>query len=150
RTAIWAAGVKANPLAAALGLELGPAGRIVVGPDLGVPGDPAVFVVGDLVAATGRDGRLLPQLAPVAVQEGRHAARQICRRLEGRATTPFRYRNPGLMATIGRGTGVVELRSGLRFHGAPGWLAWLLLHLVMLVGFRNRISVLVSWAWNYL
>jgi len=114
------------------------------------PGDPAVFVVGDVAAAAGTDGRPLPQLAPVAIQEGRHAARQICRRLEGRATTPFRYRDPGLMATIGRGAGVAELRSRLRFHGAPGWVAWLLLHLVILVGVRNRISVLVSWAWNYL
>jgi NADH:ubiquinone reductase (H+-translocating) len=150
QTAIWAAGVKANPLAGALGLEQGRAGRIVVGADLSVPGDPAVFVVGDVAAAAGTDGRPLPQLAPVAIQEGRHAARQICRRLEGRATTPFRYRDPGLMATIGRGAGVAELRSGLRFHGAPGWVAWLLLHLVILVGVRNRISVLVSWAWNYL
>lgn len=147
---IWAAGVKANPLAGALGLERGPAGRIVVGADLSVLGYPTVFVVGDLAAATGADGAPLPQLAAVAIQEGRHIARQIRRRLEGRETTRFRYRNRGLMATIGRGAGIAELRIGIKFHGTPGWLAWLVLHLVMLAGFRNRISVFVSWAWNYL
>ena len=150
QTTIWAAGVKANALAGTLGLEQGRGGRIVVGADLSLPDDPTVFVVGDLAAASGTDGRLLPQLAPVAMQEGRHVARQIRRRLDCRETTGFRYRSKGLMATIGRGSGVAELPMGVRLHGTSGWLAWLVLHLVMLAGFRNRISVFVSWAWNYI
>lgn len=112
--------------------------------------DPTVFVVGDLAAASSADGRLLPQLAPVAMQEVRHVARQIRRRLDCRETTRFRYRSKGLMTTIGRGSGVGELPLGVRLHGTRGWLVWLVLHLVMLAGFRNRISVFVSWAWNYI
>ena len=150
QTPIWAAGVKANPLAGALGLQQGRAGRIVVGTDLSVPGDPTVFVVGDLAAAGDAYGHPLPQLAAVAMQAGRHAASQIRRRLDGRETTRFRYRSRGRMATIGRGAGIAELRMGIRFRGTLGWLAWLVLHLAMLAGFRNRISVFVSWAWNYL
>jgi Pyridine nucleotide-disulphide oxidoreductase len=112
QTPIWAAGVKANPLANTLGLQQGRAGRIVVGTDLSVPGDPTVFVVGDLAAAEDAHGHPLPQLAAVAIQAGRHAASQIRRRLAGRETTRFRCRSRGLMATIGRGAGIAELRMG--------------------------------------
>ncbi len=122
----------------------------MVSPDLQVPGRPGVWTIGDLAAARGRDGELLPQLAPVAMQSGRHVARQIRRILEGRPTRPFRYLDKGTMATVGRRAAVAELPAGIRLRGAPAWLAWLGLHLVLLVGKRNRASVLLNWAWNYL
>jgi NADH dehydrogenase len=150
RTLIWAAGVQANPLAARLGLERGRGGRIVVGPDLAVLGRPGVWAIGDIAAATDRSGQLLPQLAPVAMQAGRHVARQIGRLAEGRGTQPFRYRNKGTMATIGRRAAVAELPGRITLRGAPAWLAWLGLHLVFLMGKRNRASVLLNWAWNYI
>jgi NADH dehydrogenase len=149
RTLIWAAGVRPNPLVERLGLALGPGGRIVVGPDLGVPGHPGVWAVGDLAAAVDK-GEVLPQLAPVAMQEGRHVAKQITRLGEGKATEPFHYFDKGTMATIGRRAAVAELPGGLRLRGGLAWLAWLGLHLVFLVGKRNRASVLLNWAWNYL
>ena len=152
-TLVWAAGVQANPLGRALGLATGRAGRIVVGPDLQVTDHPGVWAIGDVAAivAPGRSGDLLPQLAPVAIQSGRHVARQIVRGL-GRAgrPEPFRYRDKGTMATIGRSRAVAELPHGIELQGFPAWLAWLGLHLVMLAGFRNRISVLANWAWNWL
>jgi NADH dehydrogenase len=150
RTLIWAAGVQASPLAARLGLEQGRGGRLAVGPDLQIPGRPGVWAVGDVAAAIGRDGRPLPQLAPVAMQAGRHVARQIGRLAAGKGTEPFRYRDKGTMATIGRRAAVAELPGRIRLRGAPAWLAWLGLHLVFLVGKRNRASVLLNWAWNYL
>lgn len=149
-TLVWAAGVRANPLADLLGLEQGRAGRVVVGPDLRVPGRDGVWVVGDLAAATDAKGELLPQLAPVAMQGGRHVARQIGRLADGKASEPFRYRDKGTMATIGRRAAVAELPGRIRLKGGPAWLAWLGLHLVFLVGKRNRASVLLNWAWNYL
>jgi NADH:ubiquinone reductase (H+-translocating) len=147
RTPIWVAGVRASPLAAATPFERSGGGRIVVGPDLAVPGHPEVFVIGDLalVQPTG-----LPQLAPVAIQQGKFTARQIQRRLHGRAPQRFRYRDKGTMATIGRNSAVAELPLGLRFRGFPAWIAWLFLHLLYLVGFRNRANVVVDWGWNYL
>jgi NADH dehydrogenase len=150
RTLIWAAGVQASPLAGRLGLDQGRGGRLVVGPDLQVPARPGVWAIGDVAAATGRDGAPLPQLAPVAMQAGRHVARQIVRLAEGKGTEVFRYRDKGTMATIGRRAAVAELPGGVRLRGAPAWLAWLGLHLVFLVGKRNRASVLLNWAWNYL
>lgn len=149
-TVVWAAGVRASPLAERLGFEQTKGGRVVVGPDLSVPGHPEVFVVGDLAAARGPEGDLYPQLAPVAIQAGEHVARQVRRRIAGRPTEDFVYRDKGVMATIGRRAAVAELPNGIRLRGTVGWFAWLLLHLVMLVGFRNRVSVLVNWAWNYL
>ena len=154
-TLVWAAGVKANPIGAALGLRTGRGGRIEVGPDLEVPDHPGVWAVGDVAAivdAHGRDGALLPQLAPVAIQSGRHVARQICCVAAGRPAprAPFRYRDKGTMATIGRSRAVAELPLGIKLRGFPAWLAWLGLHLVMLAGFRNRISVFANWAWNWL
>jgi NADH dehydrogenase len=149
RTVLWAAGVKANPLGAVLGLAHTERGEIIVRPDLTVPRYPEVFVIGDL-AAVESDGRPYPQLAPVAMQQGRHVARSIERLLEGKSTTPFRYVNKGTMATIGRRSAVAELPLGIRFGGTLGWLSWLGLHLVFLIGFRNRAVVLLNWAWNYL
>ena len=150
RTVVWAAGVKANPLADGLGLEQTKRGEIVVKDDLTIAGHPEVFVIGDLAAATRPDGRPYPQLAPVAMQGARHVARTIDRRLRGRRPRPFRYVDKGNMATIGRRSAVAELPFGIRFGGTVGWLSWLGLHLVFLVGFRNRIVVFVNWAWNYL
>jgi NADH dehydrogenase len=150
QTLVWAAGVQANPLATALELPTGRAGRVTVEPDLSVPGRPGAWAVGDVAAATDRDGAVLPQLAPVAMQSGRHVARQIRRRLEGRPTAPFRYLDKGTMATIGRRAAVAELPFRIRLRGGLAWLAWLGLHLVTLVGPRNRASVLLNWAWNYL
>lgn len=152
-TLIWAAGVRANPLATAIGLPTDRAGRVPVEPDLSVPGHLDVWVVGDAAAITdttpGRDGTVLAQLAPVAMQSGRHAARQVVRRLDGKPTEPFRYRDKGTMATIGRSRAVAELPLGIRLRGFPAWLAWLGLHLVFLAGFRNRIAVFANWAWNW-
>jgi NADH dehydrogenase len=149
-TMIWAAGVKASSLGERLGVELTKGGRVVVRDDLSVPGHPEVFVVGDLAAGPDRHGGELPQVAPVAIQGARHAARQIERRLRGEPTSPFHYLDKGSMATIGRHAAVAQLPGGVRFSGPVGWLAWLALHLVMLIGVRNRVNVLVNWAWNYL
>lgn len=152
-TLVWAAGVQANPVAAALGLPVERTGRVSVGPDLAVAGHPGVWAIGDVAAIAGGSsghGAVLPQLAPVALQSGRHAARQITRLVTGGTTKRFRYRNKGTMATIGRSRAVAELPFGITLTGFPAWLAWLGLHLVFLAGFRNRISVFVNWAWNWL
>jgi NADH dehydrogenase len=150
RTVLWTAGVKANPVASALSLAQTARGEIVVRPDLSVPGHPEVFVIGDLAAVERAGGEPFPQLAPVAMQQGRYVARGIVRRLQGRSTKPFRYLDKGTMATIGRRSAVAELPLGIRFGGTLGWLSWLGLHLVFLIGFRNRAVVLLNWAWNYL
>ena len=149
-TTIWSTGVTAEPLAATLGTPIGPGGRLVVEPDLSVPGHPEVFAIGDVAATPDRRGTPLPQLARPAIQGGKHAARQILRRLDGRPTTPFRFSDRGQMATIGRHDAVTELPGGIRFGGPLGWLSWLGLHLVYLVGFRNRLNVFLNWTWNYL
>ena len=150
QTLVWAAGVRASPLAELLGVEAERGGRVPVGPDLRIVGHANGWAVGDIAAAHDRAGRLLPQLAPVAMQGGRHVACQIERLLSGRPTEPFLYRNKGTMATIGRRAAVAELPGGIRLWGGPAWLAWLSLHLVYLVGRRNRASVLLNWGWNYL
>ncbi len=147
-TLIWAAGVKANPLVKALGLDTGAGGRIKVEDDLRIVGHSNAFAVGDIAAIQGK-GSALPQLAPVAMQSGRHAAAQIRRAVDGRPGKPFHYIDKGTMATIGRRAAVAELPLGINLKGSPAWFAWLGLHLVFLIGFRNRLSVLVSWAWNY-
>ncbi len=149
RTLVWTAGVKASPLGATLGLPTARGGRVAVGADLAVDGHREVFVIGDLAGSVDASGQLLPQVAPVAIQGGRHVARQIERRLNGEPTTGFRYRDKGSMATIGRRAAVAQLPGGIRFAGTLGWVSWLALHLVMLIGFRNRANVLVNWAWNY-
>jgi NADH dehydrogenase len=149
-TLVWAAGVKANPLASVLGVELGPAGRIPVGRDLRIAKHADAYAIGDIAAINEHDDRPLPQLAQVAIQSGRHAARQIRRSLAGQPSRPFHYFDKGTMATIGRRAAVAELPGGLKLQGTPAWFAWLGLHLVYLVGFRNRFSVFLNWAWNYL
>lgn len=148
-TLVWAAGVGASPLAARLGVPVGRGGRIDVDADLSIPGRADAYAIGDVANIPGRDGPL-PQLAPVAQQSGRHAARQILRRIDGLPTGPMRYRDKGSMATIGRRAAVAELPLGIRLSGSLAWLAWLGLHLLTLVGFRNRLSVFLNWAWNYL
>jgi NADH dehydrogenase len=149
-TVIWTAGVKANPLSAVLPGDKGKGGTIPVEPDLSLANHPEVFVVGDLAAAQGRDGEQLPQLAQVAIQGGKRAADNVLRRIARKPTRKFRYHNHGIMATIGRRAAVAELPGGLRFGGTLGWFAWLGVHLLFLVGFRNRAVVFVNWAWNYL
>ncbi len=150
RTVVWTAGIRANPLADAIGADKGKGGAVVVGPDLSLPHHPEVFVIGDMSYLPGKHGEPLPQLAQVAIQGGRRAAGNIGRLMAGRPTRRFRYHNHGIMATIGRSDAVAELPGGVAFHGMVGWLAWLAVHLVFLVGFRNRVVVLVNWAWNYL
>jgi NADH dehydrogenase len=147
---VWAAGVTAHPLPAKLGLATTRGGRIVVDADLGVPGRPGVWVVGDVGAIPGKHGEPLPQLAPVAMQSGGHVARQIGRQLEGKPLRPFRFHDKGTMATIGRRAAVAELPGGLRLSGTLAWIAWLFLHLLYLAGLRNRASVLFNWAWSYI
>lgn len=150
QTVVWAAGVRAHPLTAALGVPLGPGGRVVVAPDLSLPGHPEVAVVGDAAMIADRRGAPVPQVAPAAMQQGRHAAEQILRRIDGRGTAAFRYRDKGSMATIGRNAAVNEYPGGLRVRGLPAWVAWLFLHLLYLAGFRNRLSALLTWGWSYL
>jgi NADH dehydrogenase len=147
RTIVWAAGVAASPLGRALGVPTDRAGRVPVGPDLQVPGHPEVFVVGDL-AALEQDGRLVPGVAPAAMQMGRHAARSIARILRGEAPRPFRYVDKGSLATIGRRSGVAQI-GRFRLSGFPAWMAWLTIHIFFLIGFRNRFVVMVNWAWAY-
>jgi NADH dehydrogenase len=150
RTVVWTAGVRANPMADLIPGAKARGGTIRVEADLSLPGHPEVFVIGDLAAvASGGEGQL-PQLAQVAIQGGRHTAANIRRRLQGRPTRKFRYHNHGIMATIGRRSAVAELPGGIMLRGTVGWLAWLAVHLVFLIGFRNRLVVLVNWAWNYL
>lgn len=151
RCLVWAAGVRANPLAAALDVPQGRGGRVTVGPDLSLPEHPEAFAVGDIADiddGTG-DGRL-PQLAQVALQGGRHAAEQVIADVERRPRQPFRYVDKGIMATIGRRAAVTELPGAPVLTGFVAWLAWLGLHLLYLLGVRNRVSVFVNWAWNYL
>jgi NADH:ubiquinone reductase (H+-translocating) len=150
RTLVWGAGVRANPLADVLGLEQTRGGRIVVGEDLSVPGRPEVFVVGDLAGAGDGKGGLLPQVAQPAIQEARHAARQIEHTLNGTEREGFVYKDKGIMATIGRNAAVTELPSGAKFKGPLAWYMWLVLHLAYIIGFRSRVAVLVNWIWSYL
>ena len=148
-TLIWAAGVRANPLADMLGLPQGRGGRIKLNPDLSVPDHPEIFVVGDLGEVTS-DGKVLPQLGSVAMQSGEHGGRQIARRLHGEPGQPFRYWDKGFMATIGRGAAVVELPNKLTLHGPLAYFAWLGVHLALLSGMRNRIETLWNWGWSAL
>ncbi|HVE78907.1 MAG TPA: NAD(P)/FAD-dependent oxidoreductase [Gemmatimonadaceae bacterium] len=147
RTVIWAAGNAASPLGAALGAPRDRAGRVLVEPDLSVPGHPEVFVVGDLAAARWRD-KWVPGVAQGAIQGGRAAARNIVRTLRGEPRRPFRYLNKGDMATIGRHRAVADF-GRVRTAGWPTWWLWLFLHILYLAGFRNRLSVLLEWGYAY-
>jgi NADH dehydrogenase len=149
-TIIWAAGVMASPAAKWLGAEADHAGRAIVGRDLTLRGHPEIFVIGDTALATAADGKPLPGIAPVAKQEGAYVARVIAARVRGRpAPVPFRYRHLGAMATIGRKSAVADFGK-LRLSGFVAWLLWGLVHVYFLVGFRNRIAVMMGWLWAYL
>jgi NADH dehydrogenase len=155
RTVVWAAGVTASSLARALGeatgAELDSAGRVAVEPDLTLPGHPEVLAIGDMVRVRDpRSGtpRVLPGVSPVAIQQGRYAGRLIRNRLAGRSTPPFRYRDKGNLATIGRARAVADLRV-VRVSGFPAWVLWLGVHLAYLIGFANRLVVLVRWSYNW-
>ena len=149
RTVLWAAGVAAAPLTRTLGVPLDRAGRVLVEPDLSIPGHPEAFAIGDMVAFIGAGGHPLPGLAPVAIQQGRAVATNVLRRLRGESTRPFHYRDRGSMATIGRAAAVAVV-GRLRLSGLPAWLAWLFVHIMFLIGFRNRFLVLFEWAWAYI
>jgi len=146
---IWAAGVTAHgTLASGIDGERGPSGRALVGPDLRLANSENVWSIGD-AAAISTGGGYLPQLAPVAIQSGKHCAEQIMRLISGEATEPFRYRDKGIMATIGRREAIASLPHGPVIRGTAGWFAWLGLHLFYLVGFRNRLRVMINWTWRY-
>jgi NADH dehydrogenase len=148
-TVIWAAGVRANPLADMLGMPQGRGGRITLNPDLSVPDHPELFVVGDMGEVTS-GGKVLPQLGSVAMQSGEHAGRQIARRILGKQTQPFKYWDKGFMATIGRGSAVVEFPNKRTLKGQLAYFAWLGVHLTLLSGMRNRIETLWNWGWSAL
>lgn len=148
RTVLWAAGVAASPLGGTLSAHTDRAGRVQVRPDLTIPERDDVFVVGDLATLADPSGRPYPGVAQVAMQQGAQAARNILRRMAGTPTAPFRYRNYGNMATIGRAKAVADF-GWLELKGYIAWLAWLFIHVVKLIGFRNRISVMLQWAWAY-
>lgn len=148
-TLVWAGGVRANPLADLLGLPQGRGGRVKLNPDLSVPDHQEIFVVGDM-GEVASDGKVLPQLGSVAMQSGEHVGRQIARRLEGEAGQPFQYWDKGVMATIGRGSAVVEFPNKRTLHGPLAYFAWLGVHLVLLSGMRNRIETLWNWGWSAL
>jgi NADH:quinone reductase (non-electrogenic) len=149
RTVLWAAGVAAAPLARTLGAPLGRAGHVLVEPDLSIPGHPEVFAIGDMCAFLHQTGAPLPGVAPVAIQQGRAAADNVVRQLSGLPTRTFRYRDRGSMATIGRAAAVAMV-GRLRLSGYPAWLTWLFVHIIFLIGFRNRFLVLFEWAWAYI
>jgi NADH dehydrogenase len=148
QTILWAAGVAASPLAKSLGMPLDRAGRVAAEPTLNVPGQPRIFVAGDICAFV-ENGKPLPGVAQVAMQQGAHAARNILRSIEGKPLEHFHYRDYGVMATIGRGSAVGDV-FGLRISGFPAWLFWIFLHIFWLIGFRNRLAVMSEWAWAYL
>jgi NADH dehydrogenase len=148
RAVLWAAGVAAAPLARSLGAPLDRAGRVLVEPDLSIPGHPEAFVIGDLAAFIHQTGQPLPGLAPVAIQQGRAVADNVWRRLRGEPTRPFHYFDKGSMAAIGRAKAVAVM-GRLRLWGFPAWLAWVFVHILYLIGFRNRFLVVFEWAWAY-
>ena len=148
RTTLWAAGVAASPIAKALGAPLDNAGRVLVTPELTVPGRNDLFVIGDL-ASLKQDGKPLPGVAPAAMQQGRHAAANIARAVRGEALVPFVCKDKGSLAVIGRGAGVAAFPKST-WSGHIAWWAWLLVHIFFLIGFRNRVLVLLQWAWAYL
>jgi NADH dehydrogenase len=147
QTVLWAAGVASSPLAESLGVGTDRAGRVAAEPTLAVPGHPNIFVVGDMCALQ-QDGRPLPGVAQVAMQEGAHAAKNLKRAIRGEPLEPFRYHDYGNAATIGRGSAVIDL-GRLKLSGYVGWLFWIFLHIFWLIGFRNRIAVMTEWAWAY-
>jgi NADH dehydrogenase len=148
RTVLWAAGVAGSPLAKTLGVPLDRAGRVLVEPTLTIPGDPQVFVIGDM-AALEQDGAWLPGVAPVALQAGLHTGRSIRRALEGKPLEPFRYVDKGSLATVGRSAAIADF-GRIKLSGFFAWIAWLTIHIFFLIGFRNRVFVFWQWMWAYL
>jgi NADH dehydrogenase len=153
RTILWAAGVLASPLGVALGKRLGAktdrAGRVIVDPDMTIPGHPEVFVIGDLSSFTHQTGKPLPGVAQPAIQQGRYVAKVIERRLRGEKSPPFRYFDKGNLATIGRGAAVADLNF-ITLAGLPAWLVWLFVHLMYIVEFKNRLLIFMQWMWLYI
>jgi NADH dehydrogenase len=148
-TIIWTAGVNASPLGASLGVPLDRAGRVLVEPDLSVPGHPDAFVIGDMAGLLDPSGKQYPGVSQVAMQQAAHAAKMVGRAIEQQPRRPFRYKDLGNMATIGRNAAIADL-GWLRLAGFPAWLLWLFIHIFWLIGFRNRLLVLVQWAGAYL
>jgi NADH dehydrogenase len=146
---LWAAGVSASPLGRALGAPVDRAGRVLVEPDLSLPGHREVFVIGDLASLKHADSTLLPGVAPVAMQQGRYVARQIAADLATNPREPFHYVDKGSLATIGRAAAVAQFGK-LHISGFIAWLSWLFIHIFFLIGFRNRLMVMIQWAWSYL
>jgi NADH dehydrogenase len=147
-TVLWAAGVAASPLAKSLGVPLDRAGRVLVEPDLTVPGHPEIYVIGDVAAVKQGEG-VVPGVAPAAIQEAQHTAANIVRGLAGEPRVPFRYHDKGSLATIGRASGIADF-GRLKLSGFLAWMAWLLIHVFFLIGFRNRFIVMFEWALSYL
>ncbi|HEY6930277.1 MAG TPA: NAD(P)/FAD-dependent oxidoreductase [Thermoanaerobaculia bacterium] len=148
-TIVWSAGIAAAPVARSLGIPLDRAGRVSVEPDLSVPGHPEVFVIGDLAVFLHQTGKPLPGVAQVAIQQGRYAATAIVRRVTGQPSAgPFHYRDLGTLAVLGRGAAIADL-GRVRFSGFPAWLFWCFVHILKLIGFRNRFIVMFEWAWAY-
>jgi NADH dehydrogenase len=149
-TVLWGAGVRPSPLTEALGAPRDRAGRVLVEPDCSIPGHREVFVIGDMASLTpAGESAPLPGISPVAMQQGRATAANILRAVEGRDSRPFRYFDKGFMATIGRARAVAKL-GPLRLWGLPAWLAWVMIHLWYLIGFRNRFTVFLNWIWAYI
>jgi NADH dehydrogenase len=150
RTVLWAAGVAASPVARSLGVELDRAGRVPVTPELTLPGRQDVFIVGDLALVKNEEGKPVPGLAPAAMQEGKHAAKNIRHQLEGKPMVPFKYWDRGSFAVIGRNAAVGLAFKTIKMAGFDAWLAWLFIHITFLVGFRSRLAVLLNWGYSYL
>jgi NADH dehydrogenase len=146
---LWAAGVAASPLGRKLGVPIDRAGRVLVQPDLSIPGHSEVFVIGDLAALNDENGKMLPGVAPVAIQQGEWVADTIARDLENQPRRNFRYHDKGSLATIGRAAAVAQFGK-FELSGYFAWLAWLFIHILFLIGFRNRLIVMIQWAWSYL
>jgi NADH:ubiquinone reductase (H+-translocating) len=145
---LWAAGVAASPLGKKLGAPLDRAGRVLVNPDLSIPGHPQVFVIGDLAAIKDEGGKMVPGVAPAAIQQGKATARNVARDLQGKPRQDFHYVNKGSLATIGRAAAIAQF-GNLHISGFIAWLSWLFVHIFFLIGFRNRLIVLIQWAWSY-
>ena len=147
--ALWAAGVAASPLGRKLAASVDKAGRVLVEPDLSIPERPEIFVIGDLAALANEKGAMLPGVAQVAIQQGKFAAQMVARDLAGQPRSKFHYRDRGNLATIGRAAAVAQI-FGFELSGYFAWLAWLSIHILFLIGFRNRMVVMINWAWAYL
>jgi NADH:ubiquinone reductase (H+-translocating) len=145
---LWAAGVAASPLGKSLGTPLDRAGRVLVNPDLSIPGHREVFVIGDLASLKDKNGKQVPGVAPVALQEGTATARNIGREVQGKPREDFHYLDKGSLATIGRAAAVAQIGK-VHISGFLAWLAWLFIHVFFLIGFRNRLLVMIQWAWSY-